>query len=208
MIIDIVMPKMGESITEGTILEWKKEIGEFVEMDEILLEIGTDKVDSEIPSPAAGKIIEIIGKPNDVFDVGAVIARVESVSDQLKSSDNKEEQEKIILDQIKETPSKNEETIEISKLNSNKDENNFSFPVVFISVGNKAIFNYGSSRNNLKKIHLSSGSVVVLKNESRLYYHSISKIYKNNKNIFYNSKNDSLPKEGRISVTLRRFEEN
>ena len=62
MIIDIVMPKMGESITEGTILEWKKEIGEFVEMDEILLEIGTDKVDSEIPSPAAGKIIEIIGK--------------------------------------------------------------------------------------------------------------------------------------------------
>ena len=79
MIIDIVMPKMGESITEGTILEWKKEIGEFVEMDEILLEIGTDKVDSEIPSPAAGKIIEIIGKPNDVFDVGAVIARVESV---------------------------------------------------------------------------------------------------------------------------------
>ena len=61
MIIDIVMPKMGESITEGTILEWKKEIGEFVEMDEILLEIGTDKVDSEIPSPAAGKIIEIIG---------------------------------------------------------------------------------------------------------------------------------------------------
>ena len=81
MIIDIVMPKMGESITEGTILEWKKEIGEFVEMDEILLEIGTDKVDSEIPSPAAGKIIEIIGKPNDVFDVGAVIARVESVSD-------------------------------------------------------------------------------------------------------------------------------
>ena len=55
MIIDIVMPKMGESITEGTILEWKKEIGEFVEMDEILLEIGTDKVDSEIPSPTAGK---------------------------------------------------------------------------------------------------------------------------------------------------------
>ena len=93
-------------------------------------------------------------------------------------------------------------------IHQDKDENNFSFPVVFISVGNKAIFNYGRSRNNLKKIHLSSGSVVVLKNESRLYYHSISKIYKNNKNIFYNSKNDSLPKEGRISVTLRRFEEN
>ena len=146
MIIDIVMPKMGESITEGTILEWKKEIGEFVEMDEILLEIGTDKVDSEIPSPAAGKIIEIIGKPNDVFDVGAVIARVESVSDQPKSSDKTQEQEKITVDQIKETTSKNEETIEISKLNSNKDENNFFTPAV-----NKII-----KKNNLTKDDLLS----------------------------------------------------
>ena len=50
MIIDVVMPKMGESITEGTILEWKKQVGDSIAMDEILLEIGTDKVDSEIPS--------------------------------------------------------------------------------------------------------------------------------------------------------------
>ena len=49
MIIEIVMPKMGESITEGTILEWRKKVGEFVEKDELFLEIGTDKVDSEIP---------------------------------------------------------------------------------------------------------------------------------------------------------------
>ena len=49
MIVDIVMPKMGESITEGTILEWRKKVGEFVEKDELFLEIGTDKVDSEIP---------------------------------------------------------------------------------------------------------------------------------------------------------------
>ncbi len=93
-------------------------------------------------------------------------------------------------------------------IHQDKDENNFSFPVVLISIGNKAIFNYGSSRKNLKKMLLSSGSVIVLKNESRLYYHSVSKVYKNNKNIFLNSKNVSLPKEGRISVTLRRFEEN
>ena len=49
MIIDVVMPKMGESITEGTILEWKKQVGDSIAMDEILLEIGTDKVDSEYP---------------------------------------------------------------------------------------------------------------------------------------------------------------
>ena len=47
MIVDIVMPKMGESITEGTILEWRKKVGDSIEMDEIILEIGTDKVDSE-----------------------------------------------------------------------------------------------------------------------------------------------------------------
>ena len=88
-----------------------------------------------------------------------------------------------------------------------KDENNFSFPVVLISIGNRAIFNYGTSKKNLKEICLSSGSVVVLRNKSRLYYHSISKVYKSKKNIFYHNKNSSLPKEGRISVTLRRYEE-
>ena len=92
-------------------------------------------------------------------------------------------------------------------IHQDKDENNFSYPVVFISLGNKAIFNYGSSRKNLKKVCLTSGSVVVLHNESRLYYHSISKVFKNDKNIFYQSKNVSLPKEGRVSITLRRFEE-
>jgi 2-oxoglutarate dehydrogenase E2 component (dihydrolipoamide succinyltransferase) len=81
MVIDIVMPKMGESITEGTIIEWRKKIGDIVEMDEILLEIGTDKVDSEIPSPTAGTIVEILAKPNDIMEVGTVIAKVETDSD-------------------------------------------------------------------------------------------------------------------------------
>ena len=78
MIVDIIMPKMGESITEGTILEWRKKVGEVIEKDEILLEIGTDKVDSEIPSSSAGIITEILAKPNDVKEVGEVIARVET----------------------------------------------------------------------------------------------------------------------------------
>ena len=180
MIIDIVMPKMGESITEGTILEWKKEIGEFVEMDEILLEIGTDKVDSEIPSPAAGKIIEIIGKPNDVFDVGAVIARVESVSGQPKSSDKIQEPEKISLDQIKETPSKNEETIEISKLNSNKDENNFFTPAV-----NKII-----KKNNLTKDDLLS--IVGTGKNNRITKIDVLKFVKLKKNDLATSVNKKL----------------
>jgi len=74
------MPKMGESINEGTILEWKKEVGEKINLDEILLEIGTDKVDSEIPSSAAGTVIEILAEPNDVKEVGQVIARIDTGS--------------------------------------------------------------------------------------------------------------------------------
>ena len=78
MLVDIVMPKMGESITEGTILEWRKKVGDTVEKDELFLEIGTDKVDSEIPSLESGIIVEILAQENDVVDVGTVIARIET----------------------------------------------------------------------------------------------------------------------------------
>ena len=78
--VELIMPKMGESITEGTILEWYKKIGDEIEQDETLLEIGTDKVDSEIPSPSSGVITMIMAEPNDVVDVGEVIARIETDS--------------------------------------------------------------------------------------------------------------------------------
>jgi len=75
---DIVMPKMGESITEGTIVKWLKKPGDVVQKDEIILEISTDKVDSEIPTPAAGKIIELLAKEGETIPVGKVIARIET----------------------------------------------------------------------------------------------------------------------------------
>jgi 2-oxoglutarate dehydrogenase E2 component (dihydrolipoamide succinyltransferase) len=78
MLVDIIMPKMGESITEGTIIEWRKKIGDNVERDEIFLEIGTDKVDSEIPASASGILVEILAEPNDVVDVGKVIGRIDT----------------------------------------------------------------------------------------------------------------------------------
>jgi 2-oxoglutarate dehydrogenase E2 component (dihydrolipoamide succinyltransferase) len=77
-IVDIVMPKMGESIMEATILRWHKQPGDTIQADETLLDIATDKVDSEVPSTAAGVIKEILFKENDVVAVGAVIARVEN----------------------------------------------------------------------------------------------------------------------------------
>lgn len=76
--VDLVMPKMGESIMEATILKWHKQPGDAVKMDETVLEIATDKVDSEVPSTAAGVLSELLYQENDVVPVGAVIARIES----------------------------------------------------------------------------------------------------------------------------------
>jgi 2-oxoglutarate dehydrogenase E2 component (dihydrolipoamide succinyltransferase) len=72
--IELIMPKMGESIIEATILRWVKNIGDKVAMDESVLEIATDKVDSEVPSPVEGTLVEIRFKENDVVPIGTVIA--------------------------------------------------------------------------------------------------------------------------------------
>jgi 2-oxoglutarate dehydrogenase E2 component (dihydrolipoamide succinyltransferase) len=77
-LVDIIMPKMGESIMEATILKWHKQPGDTIKSDETLLDIATDKVDSEVPSTAQGIVKEVLFKENDVVAVGAVIARVES----------------------------------------------------------------------------------------------------------------------------------
>jgi 2-oxoglutarate dehydrogenase E2 component (dihydrolipoamide succinyltransferase) len=75
--IEIVMPQMGESITTGTITKWTKAVGDTIEIDEILLEISTDKVESEIPSPTEGKIAELLYPEGETIDVGKVIAYIE-----------------------------------------------------------------------------------------------------------------------------------
>jgi 2-oxoglutarate dehydrogenase E2 component (dihydrolipoamide succinyltransferase) len=77
-IVELVMPKMGESIMEATILRWHKKPGDHVKVDETVLEIATDKVDSEVPSIAEGEITEILYNENDVVPVGTVIARVQT----------------------------------------------------------------------------------------------------------------------------------
>lgn len=78
MKVDMVMPKMGESITEGTILQWLKKEGDRVERDEVILEISTDKVDSEIPSPAAGVLAKILVPEGETVEVGKKIAEIET----------------------------------------------------------------------------------------------------------------------------------
>src|SRR5215204_1388418 len=84
--VDLVMPKLGESIMEATILKWHKNPGDTVAMDETVLEIATDKVDSEVPSTAAGVLSEILFNVNDVVPIGTVIARIKTGADETVTS--------------------------------------------------------------------------------------------------------------------------
>jgi 2-oxoglutarate dehydrogenase E2 component (dihydrolipoamide succinyltransferase) len=79
-LVDLVMPKMGESIMEATILKWNKQPGDTVKQDETVLEIATDKVDSEVPSVTEGVMEEQLFQVNDVVPIGAVIARIRTTS--------------------------------------------------------------------------------------------------------------------------------
>ena len=85
--VDLVMPKMGESIMEATILKWHKQPGDTVKMDETVLEIATDKVDTEVPSTVEGTISEILFNVNDVVPIGSVIARVKTGAEESRQQE-------------------------------------------------------------------------------------------------------------------------
>ncbi len=74
MATSVTLPALGESVTEGTVTQWLKQVGDTVAVDEPLLEISTDKVDTEIPSPVAGVLLEIKANEDDTVEVGAVLA--------------------------------------------------------------------------------------------------------------------------------------
>lgn len=88
-IVDLVMPKMGESIMEATVLKWLKQPGDTVKEDETILEIATDKVDSEVPSTSEGVIEEILFEVNDVVPVGAVIAKIRTEKNEQANSNTR-----------------------------------------------------------------------------------------------------------------------
>ncbi|MAI87680.1 MAG: hypothetical protein CMF98_00865 [Candidatus Marinimicrobia bacterium] len=124
MLKDIVMPQLGEGITEGTIIQWKKNIGDKIKEDEVLLEIGTDKVDSEIPSPFDGVLKEILAKPNDVFPINEVIARIDVSS--LNDKSNQDEIEEKIEEKIEENEEVINEKNNILENKIIKNENNLN----------------------------------------------------------------------------------
>ena len=111
MATDIIMPKMGESITEGTITEWKMNVSDMVKKDETILEISTDKVDSEVPSPATGEIISILFDANETVEVGTVIGVIGEKGEKINKEDNSEKsdsEDKDLIDVNKNITSSNE----------------------------------------------------------------------------------------------------
>lgn len=133
MLVDIIMPKMGESIMEGTILKWLKQPGDKVERDEPILEISTDKVDTEVPSPESGVLAELLYKENDTVEVGNVLAKLETDSsssvtpkqtsnEELKKEETIKETSVPAKDEVKLTPVLKEEEI--------KAEGGFYSPLV------------------------------------------------------------------------------
>ncbi len=138
MSVEVVMPQMGESITEGTVSKWLKQVGERIEKDEQLLEISTDKVDAEVPSPGAGILLEIRAQEGETVEVGSVVAVIgeegsatlpgspESVSSEVKED---------VKEQVEETPAETVVPVEQTQTatssatdNSNNSENSNNSP--------------------------------------------------------------------------------
>src|SRR6185436_20203206 len=74
--IDVTMPQMGVSVAEGTVVEWKKQVGDWIEADEIIASISTDKIDTDVESPASGRVTEIVVEVGATVEVGTVMARI------------------------------------------------------------------------------------------------------------------------------------
>jgi 2-oxoglutarate dehydrogenase E2 component (dihydrolipoamide succinyltransferase) len=112
--VEVEMPQMGESVMEGTVIEWAKAVGDKVEEDETLLEIATDKVDTEVPSPQAGILIEMLAEEGDTIEVGQAIAVIETDPDAADTSDTgggaAEESEEQV-DESQEEPQQAEEVV-------------------------------------------------------------------------------------------------
>ena len=178
MIVDILMPKMGESITEGTIVEWKKNVGDMIAKDETLLEISTDKVDSEIPCTTAGKVLELLFDKNDTVEVNTIIARIGTEdSDTLDSSISKDVtdikdniEEEIIEDTPKEEVVIEKETVLKTNNNLSKKDRKFYSPLVK-SIAKKE----GISLDELNAIKGSGDAARINKSDILNYIDSRSK---------------------------------
>lgn len=128
--VELLMPKLGESIIEATILSWNKKVGDSVAIDEPVLEIATDKVDSEVPSEVEGTIVEILFNEGDVVPVGKAVAIIDIGGDvDIPEKTNVVPEPAIVVQQIQEQLDKAQETVSVNNL-SNANGFRFYSPLV------------------------------------------------------------------------------
>src|SRR6478736_5811885 len=128
-LVQMVMPKMGESIMEGTILNWLKKVGDRIEQDESVLEVATDKVDTEVPSTHAGVLKEILVEKGQVVAVGAPIAVISTGGDDDTAS-NKPSEVKQEVKETPKTPSTQTSTKSVSQEHAKPSSGKFYSPLV------------------------------------------------------------------------------
>ena len=122
--IELIMPKMGESVAEATIINWHKEVGDSVEMDETIIEIATDKVDSEVPSSTEGVLVEKLFDTDAIVKVGEAFAIIETSAEESQSTSPQAKKEKKAAPQKAQIiAEKIEEEIAQAKENIQKIEN-------------------------------------------------------------------------------------
>ena len=120
------MPKLGESITEAAIITWFKNVGDTVEQDEMLLEVATDKVDSEVPSTVSGVVEEILFKANEVINIGDTIAIIKTDGKTSKpKKSNKKTESKIQKNEVKSQPKRPKQLAV-----ANQNNNTFFSPLI------------------------------------------------------------------------------
>ena len=171
-IVDLLMPKMGESIMEATILKWNKQPGDFVQQDESLLDIATDKVDSDVPSTTAGILKEILFPVDAIVSVGAIIARIETeVTASFPNETGNEPvngQQSTVFEEPstvnRQSSTQDEETSTVNRQPSTHSENRFYSPLVLNIASNEGI-----SLSELEKIPGSGNEGRVTKKDILSY---------------------------------------
>jgi len=131
---ELVLPKMGESVAEATIIKWMKQPGDAIDIDESVLEIATDKVDSDVPSPVAGKLVELLYNVDDVVQVGAPIAIIETGGSSVDSEivrDVKDPEKEVSVEQkFDATPTELPRTEQKANLGTANNSRRFYSPLV------------------------------------------------------------------------------
>ena len=172
--VELIMPKMGESVAEATVIQWLKNVGDSIELDESVIEIATDKVDSEIPSTVKGILLEQKFKKDDVVKVGEVVAIIQTDTDSIEEESTNQtnkktkntKQEKIV-ENIEKNIQSIQSDIDISSINT---ENKFYSPLVK-NIAKKE----GINQDELEKINGTGKNKRVTKNDILNYINNRTK---------------------------------